>query len=45
MPDMSGFGSGAVSGSSKLATLSVYSLCLLLMLVLLAGTRLIRRRR
>ena len=45
MPDMSGFGSGTVSGSSKLATLSVYGLCLLLMLVLLAGTCLIRRRR
>ncbi len=45
MPDMGGFGSATLSGTSKLMTLIVYGLCLLFMLALLIGVSLIRRRR
>ena len=45
MPDMSGFGSGTMSGASKLMTLIVYGLCLLFMVALLITMNLIRRRR
>ena len=48
-PDMSGFGSGTMSGnsyrSSGLMTLALYGLCLIFMLALLAGMHFIKLRR